>query len=126
MSLAANRKVMVEMAAQIVQRRCFFLRQGRPIEVQAHRPVEIADRAELRIRQIARMRADGKSIRVAGHDWLFRQLRHIPEAPFGQMAHVHEHAEALRAAEKFLEYVQSAAAERGGEEAADMEGKNDG
>ena len=31
-----------------------------------------------------------------------------------------------RAAEKFLEYVQSAAAERGGEEATDMEGKNDG
>lgn len=30
-----------------------------------------------------------------------------------------------RAAEKFLEYVQRAAAERGGEEATDMEGKND-
>ena len=100
MALTVQLQKPVKMAAQIVERRAGRLRQERRVEVQSRCAAKIADGPELVVRQIARVRADGKRIGVTCDDRLFGQPDHVPEALFGHMAHVDEHPERLRPLKK--------------------------
>ena len=101
-TLAAEVKKMVEMTAEVFKRCRAALRQERADKIQTCRAAELADGAELLVGQIADAAAHGGRVGVAGHDRLFRQLRHVPEAALREMAHIHDHPEPLCAAEKVL------------------------
>ena len=73
--------------------------------IQTHDAVDIANRAQLIVGQIARCAAKRAAVGVGRNEWFLRDLDQIPEAVVVQVGNVEQHALFLHAANCLLAHV---------------------
>ena len=90
---SAKRKEMFRVGIEVLNVR--FLRvvvQKGVVEVQPDKPAALLNRAELVVREVARVAADRFCVRMRGDDRPFGALRDVPKEPFARVREIHNDA----------------------------------